>query len=78
MYDKYTELGSVTLKCSTATATYALNVEGATATVKCTAATMEKIIENIEIFIILLLGFSHKHLMIIKQFQNISRQLYCN
>ena len=55
------ELGSATLKCS-----------GATATVKCSAAilaaTVAKIIENLEIFIVLLLGFTQKHLMIIKHF----------
>ena len=66
------ELGSATLKCSGATAT----------AVKCSAAilaaTVAKIIENLEIFIVLLLGFTHKHLMIIKHFQIISMQLYCN
>ena len=39
-----------------------------------TIATMAKIIENLEIFIVLRLGY----LMIIKHFQNISMQLYCN
>ena len=42
-----------------------LDYSGATATVKCSAATlaatMAKIIGNLKIFIVQLLGFTHKH-----------------
>ena len=69
---------------ATATATPTIDYSGATAnvTLKCSAATlaatMAKIIGNLKIFIVLLLGFTHKHLMIIKHLKSISMQLYCN
>ena len=38
---------------------------------------MAKSIGNLQIFIVLLLGFTQIQLIIIKHFQNISMQLYC-